>query len=192
MPTSPPASPSEHVAPGPHVHELPGEFTYCPMCATELESVGVARHTRRRCPNCDFVHWRNPGVGAAVVVRDDAGRLLLIRRGPEATKSGLWAIPAGFVDYGEEVKAAAARELLEETGLVAEVGDVVFVASNFHDPAKLTVGVWFAGTVVGGELEPGDDADDAGFFALDDLPALAFETDAALIERLQADEEPDT
>jgi len=162
------------------------------MCATELESVVVARHTRRRCPNCDFVHWRNPGVGAAVVVRDDAGRLLLIRRGPEATKSGLWAIPAGFVDYGEEVKAAAARELLEETGLVAEVGDVVFVASNFHDPAKLTVGVWFAGTVVGGELEPGDDADDAGFFALDDLPALAFETDAALIERLQADEEPDT
>ena len=120
------------------------------------------------------------------------GRLLLIRRGPEATRSGLWAIPAGFVDYGEEVKAAAARELLEETGLVAKVGDVVFVASNFHDPAKLTVGVWFAGTVVGGELEPGDDADDARFFTLDELPPLAFETDAALIERLRADEEPDT
>lgn len=174
------------------MHELPGEYTYCPMCATELESTVVSRRTRRRCPNCDFVHWRNPGVGAAVVVRDDAGRLLLIRRGPEATRSGLWAIPAGFVDYGEEVKAAAARELLEETGLIAEVADVVFVASNFHDPAKLTVGVWFAGTVVGGELEAGDDADDAGFFALDDLPPLAFETDAALIERLRADERRDT
>jgi ADP-ribose pyrophosphatase YjhB (NUDIX family) len=168
-----------------HTHELVGEYRFCPMCTTELEDAVVAGTTRRRCPNCDFVHWRNPGVGAAVVVRDADRRLLLIRRGSAATRSGFWAIPAGFVDYGEEVKTAAARELLEETGLVAEVGDVVFVASNFHDPAKLTVGVWFEGTVVGGELEPGDDADDAGFFALDDLPPLAFETDEALIARLR-------
>ena len=74
----------------------------------------------------------------------------MVRRGPGATRPGYWSIPAGFVDYGEEIRTAAARELLEETGLVAEVGDVMFVASNFHDPSKLTVGVWFAGTVIGG------------------------------------------
>lgn len=172
-------------APEEHTHELPGEYRFCPMCATELETAEIGRTARRRCPNCDFIHWRNPGVGAAVVVRDADDRLLLIRRGSGATRSGFWAIPAGFVDYGEDVKSAAARELREETGLIAEIGEPVFVASNFHDPAKLTVGVWFAGTVVGGALEPGDDADDAGFFALDDLPPLAFETDEALIERLR-------
>ena len=67
---------------------------------------------------------------------------------------------------------------------MAEIGDVVYVASNFHDPAKLTVGVWFAGTVVGGHLAAGDDADDVGFFALGALPPLAFDTDRALFDRL--------
>jgi ADP-ribose pyrophosphatase YjhB (NUDIX family) len=168
-----------------HPHEWPGEYTYCPQCATELETATVHGKPRRRCPACGFVHWRNPGVGAAVVVLDDEGRILLIRRGPRATRPGLWAVPAGFVDYGEEIRAAAARELLEETGLVADVGDVIFTASNFHDPAKLTVGIWFAGTVTGGTLEAGDDADAAGWFALDDLPPLAFDTDVALFEQLR-------
>jgi ADP-ribose pyrophosphatase YjhB (NUDIX family) len=73
----------------------------------------------------------------------------------------------------------------EETGLVVEVGEAVFVASNFHDPGKLTVGIWFAGTVTGGTLEAGDDADDAGYFPLDELPPLAFETDVALLDSLR-------
>ena len=110
-----------------------------------------------------------------------------MRRGIEASRPGLWAIPAGFVDYGEDIRDAALRELREETGLVAELGPVVHVASNFHDPEKLTVGIWFAGTVVGGTLRPGDDVDDVGFFALHDLPPLAFDTDVELLRILGAD-----
>ncbi len=121
-----------------------------------------------------------------MVVFDDTGRILLVKRAVGATRPGLWSIPAGFVDYGEEIRAAAARELLEETGLVAEVGGVVWVASNFHDPAKLTVGIWFQGTVTGGVLEAGDDAEEAAFFSLDDLPPMAFETDVAYLQSLGA------
>lgn len=121
------------------------------------------------------------------MIRDEAERILLVRRGPEVTQPGYWAIPAGFVDYGEEIRQAAARELREETGLVADIGRAVFVASNFHDPAKLTVGIWFEGEVVGGTLQAGDDAVDVGFFPLDDLPELAFETDVALIEQLRGE-----
>lgn len=97
----------------------------------------------------------------------------------------MWSIPAGYVDYGEEVRAGAARELLEETGLTAEIGAPVWVATNFHDSAKVTVGIWFAGTVTGGELCAGDDADDVGWFDLTELPPLAFETDAAYIASLR-------
>ena len=133
------------------------------------------------CPNCDFVHFRNPGVGAAVVIFDDQDRLLLVKRAPGTTQPGKWAIPAGYVNYGEEIREAAARELFEETGLHAEIGDPVFVASNFHDPRKLTVGIWFEGTVLGGELRAGDDAEEAEFFSLDALPEMAFDTDLAYL-----------
>ncbi len=180
-----PAAPLPSRAVEGHTHA--GEYVYCPMCAARLERRRVGGAERPVCPACGFVHWRNPGVGAAVLVFDGEGRVLLVRRGSGSTRPGLWCVPAGFVDYGEDVRAAAARELQEETGLEAEVGDVVHVASNFHDPAKLTVGVWFAGTVTGGTAVPGDDADRLGWFGLDELPEMAFETDVELLARLLAE-----
>lgn len=57
----------------------------------------------------------------------------------------------------------------------------MWTQSNFHDPAKLTVGIWFAGTVTGGTLQAGDDAK---FFALDELPPLAFPTDVGYLRSL--------
>lgn len=131
------------------------------------------------CPSCGYVHFRDPGVGAAVVLTRDS-EVLMVKRGSGSSRPGLWCIPCGFVDYGEDVRVAAAREVREETGLIVEVGEPVFVRSNFHDPEKLTVGIWFAGEVVGGELTPGDDAVDARWFPLDELPPLAFDTDAEL------------
>ncbi len=142
---------------------------------------------RSVCGACGFVQWRNPGVGAAVLLRDDEGRVLLVRRAAGMTQAGRWSIPAGFVDYGEDIRSAAARELVEETGLTAEIGAVIHVASNFHDPEKLTVGVWFEGTAIAGELVAGDDADDVGWFPITELPPLAFPTDADLLRRLRGD-----
>lgn len=160
-----------------------GEFRFCPHCSAEMGERSVGARLRRVCHQCGFVHFRDPAVGVAGVVFED-GQLLLVRRGPSATRSGLWCIPCGFLDYGEDVRAGAAREVLEETGLNVAVGDPVWVASNSHDPAKKTVGIWFDATVVGGELAAGDDADDVGFFPISALPDLAFETDAALIAAL--------
>ncbi len=146
----------------------------------------VSGRTRKACPACDWVHFRDPAVGVAGVVIEE-GRLLMVKRGPATTKSGLWCIPCGYLDYGEEVRAGVAREVVEETGLEVEAGRVLWVASNFHDPAKLTVGIWFEALVIGGNLQPGDDAVETGFFPLDELPDLAFETDAELIANLRAD-----
>jgi ADP-ribose pyrophosphatase YjhB (NUDIX family) len=166
-----------------HTPFWPGEFEFCPHCATALADRRVGGRIRKACPACGWVHFRNPAVGVAgVVIEGD--RLLLVQRGPSATRSGFWCIPCGYLDYGEDVRAGAAREVIEETGLQVDIGEVLWVASNYHDPAKLTVGIWFDATVVGGELRAGDDAVDAGYFPLDDLPELAFETDAELIATL--------
>lgn len=166
----------------------PGDPVFCSQCGTALEERQTHGGVRPVCPACGFIAYRSPSIGVAVLLRDAESRVLLIKRGPTSTKPGLWAVPAGFMDYGEDVRKAAARELHEETGLHADVGDVVFVASNWHDPSKLTVGIWFAGTHTGGTLLAGDDAVDAAWFGLDELPPLAFETDTALFERLRAAE----
>ncbi len=113
-----------------------------------------------------------PRVGVGVVVRDPAGGLLLVRRGVDPGY-GLWALPAGFVEPGEDPRAAATREAREETGLEVRVGAVVDVYAP-TDPGGATIFVAFAAEVTGGELRPGDDALDAAFFPTGRLPELAF------------------
>ena len=126
------------------------------------------------------------GVGAAVVVRDAAGRLLLVQRGPAQFGAGAWCFPCGYVEWGEDVRDAARREALEEAGVAVVLGDVVQVASNFHDPRRPSVGVWFAARLADPAAVPhaGDDAVDVGWFDPAAPPPLAFPTDATLLARL--------
>ena len=164
----------------------PGEATYCSDCGTCLERAFLYGRERGLCPGCGRIDFRSPSVAVAVVLRNEEGRILMVKRGPGSSRAGLWSIPAGYMDYGEEVRQAGAREILEETGLVVEVGDPIFVATNFHDPLKVSVCIWFSGTVVGGDPAPGSDAVDLGWFVLDDLPDLAFDTDATLIQQMRS------
>jgi 8-oxo-dGTP diphosphatase len=159
---------------------------HCAACGGALEAVEgphVAAATYR-CTVCGRTQYRNPAVGVAVVLLDGT-RILLGRRG-RGRYAGLWCIPCGYVEWDEEIRAAARREMLEETGLEVEVGEVCAVHSNFHDRERQTVGVWFRGTAVGGRLRPGDDLDRVGFFSLEAPPPLAFPTDERVIADLRA------
>ena len=153
---------------------------FCTACAAPLEHSG--RHPV--CTGCGRTHHRDPKVGVGVVAVQD-GRLLLVRRAVEPGR-GLWALPAGYVDAGEDPRVAAAREAQEETGLVVEVGDVVDVYASAvtggHRGASFFLA--FEARVVGGVLAAADDALDAGFFGPDDLPDLAFESTRDAVRRV--------
>jgi ADP-ribose pyrophosphatase YjhB (NUDIX family) len=123
------------------------------------------------------------GVGVAVVVVDDAGWVLLVQRAREQYGAGQWCLPCGYVGWGEDLRAAAAREALEETGLEVEIGDVAQVTVNRHEPTRPTVGIWFNAWRVDPRAEPcaGDDAAAVGWFDPSSPPVLAFPTDRPVI-----------
>lgn len=102
--------------------------------------------------------------------------VLLIRRGRPPFQ-GSWALPGGFVDVGETLERATVRELLEETGLKGEIVDLLGAYSDpQRDPRGHTVGIAYVCKVAGlVQVEAGDDADEARWFPLDKLPALAFD-----------------
>lgn len=118
--------------------------------------------------------FRNPvlAVDGILVVK---GSILLVRRGNPPFK-GEYALPGGFVEYGELVEEAVRRELLEETGLETHVHHLFGVYSSpDRDPRGHTVSIVHVMRRKGGKLRSGDDASDAGFFPLDHLPPLAFD-----------------
>lgn len=101
------------------------------------------------------------GVGVAVV---DQGHLLLVKRGRDPGK-GLWAVPGGKVRRGEPITEAARREVLEETGIEVEVGDVIWVGEHLSEDHHIVL-IDFVGTVTGGTLEAADDAEEARWVEL--------------------------
>ncbi len=151
---------------------------FCPGCGTSLAG---ASGDPPACPRCGRVQWRDPKVAAGVLVAR-AGRVLLVRRNHEPG-FGLWSFPSGYVDRGEVVEEAAAREVAEETGLAVRITGLRGVLSRAGDPVVFVI---YEGEAEG-EPAPGPEALAVGFFDPAELPPLAFAHDLAIIERWRAE-----
>lgn len=152
----------------------PGEPRFCGRCATPLEPRSDGGRARPQCPACGWTYYAKPALGAAVLIEEDA-RILLVRRAHEPHR-GWWTLPAGYVEYGEDVAQAAAREALEETGLVVSIDGFHGIFSGFGDPRGAGHLAVFYATRHAGELVAGDDAAETGWFGGDEIPTeIAFE-----------------
>lgn len=135
--------------------------------------------------------WPRPAVTTDVAVfadRDGDLSILLIQRGGEPF-AGCWALPGGFLDETETLEACAARELREETGL--EAGSMRLFGTYSapgRDPRGRTVTVAYWTRVEDSSDVPvaGDDAADCRWFALERLPALAFDHDTIIADALKS------
>ena len=126
--------------------------------------------------------YRNPSLTVDAVITDPARGVVLVRRGRPPFE-GSWALPGGFVEYGERCEDACVRETREETGLEVAIVELLGVYSDpGRDPRGHTVSVVYLCRPVGGTLAAGDDAGDCRFF--EDLSSveLAFDHDRILAD----------
>lgn len=129
--------------------------------------------------------------GVAAVVRDEQGRVLLMRAPEEAR----WSLPAGMVEPGEQPADAVLREVAEETGVIAEIESLAGVSKQ---PTKYRNGdrveymvVWFRCRAVGGQARPdGDESVEVGWFAPDALPEVGLSTKVRIEATADADAAP--
>jgi 8-oxo-dGTP diphosphatase len=154
---------------------------FCLACGSPVESKEAFGAIRPVCPKCGRVHFLDPKVAAAVFVTQDQ-QVLLVRR-VNQPQLGRWSLPAGFVDGDEDPRLAAERECLEETGLRVVATDLMDVIHQSVEGEGASIVIVYCGELQGGKLTARDDIDASGFFSLDELPLLAFESTLSMVER---------
>jgi len=141
-----------------------------------------------RCPKCgyrlDGYEYPLPTVD---IIIETMGGIVLIER---KNKPLGWALPGGFVDYGESLEQAAVREALEETGLRVTLTRQLKTYSDPHrDPRFHTISTVFIATATESP-RAGDDAGKAAVFTQPNLPALVFDHDGILADYFSSKHEP--
>ena len=162
-------------------------YSFCPLCGADLElrSIKSSEPDRLVCTRCGFIFYQDPKVAVGTIIRDELGRIVLVRRAIEPGH-GKWVFPGGFVDLGEEVQVAAVREAREESGLDIRLERLLNVYSY---PGRAPVIIVYTATITGGTLTIDDESSEGAFFEPSAIPwnDLAFRsTYEALQEYLGA------
>jgi 8-oxo-dGTP diphosphatase len=128
--------------------------------------------------------WKNPKLTVdAVIVEGD--NVVLVKRKNNPFKD-YWALPGGFVEYGEKVEDAVVREAKEETGLKVEITKLTGVYSDpKRDPRGHTVSAVYLCKKSGGELKADTDAKEVKWFEKKDIQKLAFDHKKILEDALK-------
>jgi len=146
---------------------------FCCFCGKEVIRKDIEDKLRDFCPHCKTIFYENPLPVASSIVVNENREVLLVRRKKDPYM-GMWCLPIGFAESGEEVREAALRELKEEAGIEGQIMrliDVDTVENYFYGSLAI---VTYEVKCTGGEVRPGDDATDAGFFPIMSIPELAW------------------
>ena len=161
-------------------------MNFCNQCGAKVElrippGDVVARHV---CDACGTIHYQNPKLVVGCVP-EHQGRILLCRRAIEPRR-GFWTVPAGFMENGETMQDAAARECHEEALARGEIGSLLAVGSVTHAGQ---VHVMFRAKLIAPQFAPGTESLEVGLYDEADIPwdKLAFPSGEFTLRRYFAD-----
>jgi 8-oxo-dGTP diphosphatase len=158
------------------------EKKFCPRCGATLEKRSLGDRERDFCPACRAPVYENPLPATAVVVFNERQELLLVQRAVEPGK-GKWCLPGGFQETDETPEQCALRELREEAGIGGRVEELIGMEMSPHPWYRAVLVIGYLAGARGGRLAAGDDASAAAYFPLQQLPELAFQSHARIIDK---------
>ena len=155
---------------------------FCGQCGAPVERRIPAGedHEREVCPDCNFVHYRNP-IPVVGCVAEHEGRILLCRRAIEP-RLGYWTVPAGFMELNETLGEAAQRETREEACAEVRLGELFSIVDL---PRAGQVHFFFRGELIGGKFAAGAESLETDLFAPDEIPFedIAFRSGVIALRR---------
>jgi len=153
---------------------------FCSYCGNSILQKQQDDKMRDYCPHCNVFFYENPLPVASTVVVNEKREVLLVKRKKDPYR-GMWCLPIGFAESGEDMREAALRELEEESGIRGEIVrliDVDTVENYFYGSLAI---VTYEVRMTGGTIQPGDDASDASYYPITELPELAWPSNTKAI-----------
>jgi ADP-ribose pyrophosphatase YjhB (NUDIX family) len=165
---------------------LPKPMNFCTQCGARLEfRVPPGDHLARHvCDACGMIHYQNPRLVVGCVP-EHAGSILLCRRAIEPRR-GYWTVPAGFMENGETLQQAAARETREEALAEVEIGTLLSIVHVLH---AQQVHVFFRATLSEAQFGSGAESLEVALVRPEDIPwpELAFPSTEFTLRRYLED-----
>jgi tRNA (adenine57-N1/adenine58-N1)-methyltransferase len=162
------------------------DVSYCKYCGSKLEKRNIEGRERDICTNanCGAISYNNPIPATALIVPHPrfAEKIILVKRACEPAK-GEYCLPGGFQEIDETPEQCAIRELCEETNLKGEVILPLGLNMQFSPQYFWVLLTGYQMKITSDKMKPGDDAEEAGFFDINNLPPIAFEGHTWFLER---------
>ena len=155
--------------------DLLEKFKYCPACGSHHFEVSTEKS--KKCNNCGFEFFLNPGAANVAFILNNRGELLVELRKHEPAK-GTYDLPGGFADVGETSEESMRREVREETGLEVTSAKYLFSLPNkyrYSDMDIPTLDMFYLCEVADtSELQAGDDAAECMWMKFEDIHTEQF------------------
>lgn len=163
----------------------PPDYKYCPFCGGKLGKKRVEDRERKYCKKDGWIYYPYSHIAVHAVITKDSNILLAKRsRKPHINK---WQLPAGFVEYGEDLYEALVREVNEEIGLKVKSATLLQISQSDDDyraPGHYRV---FYKVTTTGEVENKDTEENSRieWFNFDNIPQIAWKDHKNIIKKLQ-------